>query len=104
MSSKDLIEWRHVDTNHGPADIGSRGCNTDQLTTWMYGQSNLLLEEDADSIENVDLCKKVRCVHWCKDVLRSRWTTEYIRSLRERHNLKHKTKELTLKVGHVVLI
>ena len=34
----------------------------------------------------------------------SRWTAEYIRSLRERHNLKHKSKELTLKVGDVVLI
>ena len=27
-----------------------------------------------------------------------------MRSLRERHNLKHKTKQLTLKVGDVVLI
>ena len=34
----------------------------------------------------------------------SRWTTEYIRSLRERHNLKHKTQESTLKVGDVVSI
>lgn len=29
---------------------------------------------------------------------------EYIRSLRERHNLKHKSNELVLKVGNVVLI
>jgi len=36
ISSKDFIEWRHVDTNHNPADIGSRGCNTDQLTSmWL---------------------------------------------------------------------
>ena len=36
ISSKNFIEWRHVDTNHNPADIGSRGYNTDQLTgTWL---------------------------------------------------------------------
>ena len=72
--------------------------------TMMYSQSNLLPEEDADAVENVDLRKRARYVRQCKDVLWSRWTTEYIRSLRERHNLKHKTKDLTLKVGDVVLI
>lgn len=29
ISSKDFIEWRHVDKNQNPAGIGSRGCNTD---------------------------------------------------------------------------
>ena len=72
--------------------------------TMMYSQSNLLPEEDADAVENVDLRKRARYVRRCKDILWSRWTTEYIRSLRERHNLKHKTKDLTLKVGDVVLI
>ena len=57
--------------------------------TMMNGQSNLLLEEDADAVENVDLRKRERYVHRCKDVLWSRWTMEYIRSLRERDNLKH---------------
>ena len=72
--------------------------------TMTYSQSNLLPEEDADAVEDVDLRKRARYVRRCKDVLWSRWTTDYIRSLRERHNLKHKTKELTLKVGDVVLI
>ena len=72
--------------------------------TMMYSQSNLLPEEDADAVENVDLRKRVRYVCRCKHVLWSRWTMEYIRSLRMRHKLKHKTKELTLKVGDVVLI
>ena len=72
--------------------------------TMMYSQSNLLPEEDADAVENVDLRKRARYVRRCKDVLWSRWTMEYIRSLRETQNLKHKTKELTLKVGDVVLI
>ena len=70
----------------------------------MYGQFNLLPEEDVDVVEDADLRKKARYIRRCKDILWSQWTTEYIRSLRERHNLKHKTKKLTLKVGDVVLI
>ena len=42
ISPKDFIEWRHVDTNHNPADIGSRGCNADQLTNmWLSRQERL---------------------------------------------------------------
>ena len=46
--------------------------------TMMYAQCNLLPEQDADAVENVDLCKRARCVRRCKDVLWPRWTTEYI--------------------------
>ena len=67
-------------------------------TIMMYSQPNLLPEED------VDLRKRMRYIRPCKDILWSRWTTEYVRSLRERHNLKHETKELNLQVGDVVLI
>ena len=70
----------------------------------MYGQSNLLPEADVDSIEETDLRKRTRYLRRCKDLLWSRWTNEYVRSLRERHNLKHKSKSLSLKVGDVVLI
>ena len=70
----------------------------------MYGQSNLLPEADVDSIEEIDLRKRTRYLRRCKDLLWSRWTNEYVRSLRERHNLKHKSKSLSLKVGDVVLI
>ena len=34
----------------------------------------------------------------------TRWTEEYIRSLRERHNLNHKKGEALIKTGDVVLI
>ena len=34
----------------------------------------------------------------------ARWSSEYLRGLRERHNLKHKTKEHVLKQGDVVVI
>lgn len=70
----------------------------------MYGQSNVLPETEVDSIKETELRKRARHLRRCKDVLWSRWTSEYVRDLRERHNLKHKSKRLSLKVGDVVLM
>ena len=69
----------------------------------MFGQPRLVPEENPDE-GDIDLRKRVRYLHRCKDVLWNRWTGEYLKSLRERHNLKHKTKEITVKLGDVVLI
>ena len=70
----------------------------------MFGQPKLIPEEDPGEEGDVDLRKRVRYLHLCKDVLWIRWTGEYVRSLRERHNLKHKCKEMFLQPGDVVLI
>ena len=48
--------------------------------------------------------KRDKYLRRCKDNVRRRWTTEYVRALRERHNLQHKTKELKVKVGDVVVV
>ena len=40
----------------------------------------------------------------CKQNLWKRWTNEYVRALRERHNLTHRGKENTVSEGDVVLI
>ena len=69
-----------------------------------FGLPNSLPEEDPDSLENVDLRKRARYLRRCKDALWSRWTKEYITALRERHNLKYKSKTPLLKVGDVVLV
>ena len=69
----------------------------------MFGQPKLIPEEDLDE-EDADLRKRARYLRRCKDVLWGRWTGEYLKSLRERHNLKHKTKEMTVQPGDVVLI
>ena len=38
INAKDFIQWRHVDSNQNPADIGSRGCKADQLlSVWLPG-------------------------------------------------------------------
>ena len=40
----------------------------------------------------------------CKQNLWERWTNEYVRALRERHNLTHRGKENTISEGDGVLI
>ena len=72
--------------------------------TMLFGQPNLVPEEDPEQIEQSDLRKRARYPQRCKDVLWSRWSSEYLKALRERHNLNHKTREMKLTVGEVVLI
>ena len=70
----------------------------------MYGQSNILPETVVADIEDTELRKRAKHLRRSKNVLWSRWSTEYVRGLRERHNLKHSSKKLVLKIGDVVLI
>ena len=72
----------------------------------MYGQSNILPETVVADIEDTELRKRAKHLRRYKNVLWLGWTTEYVRRLRERHNLKHNSKKLVLKIGdaYVVLI
>ena len=70
----------------------------------IFLQPKLIPEEDPGKEGDVDLRMRVRYLHRCKYVLWSRWTGEYVRSLRKIHNLKHKCKEMSLQPGDVVLI
>lgn len=45
----------------------------------MYGQSNLRREANVETIEVTDLRKRAIYLWRYKDVLRSRYTTEYVR-------------------------
>ena len=70
----------------------------------MYGQSKILPETVVADIEDTELRKRAKHLRRCKNVLWSRWTTEYVRGLREGHNLIDNSKKLLLKIGDVVLI
>ena len=48
----------------------------------MFGQPNQSPEDDSDAIESKDLRKRARYLRRCKDIMWTRWTEEYIRSLR----------------------
>ncbi len=70
----------------------------------MFGQPGVVPEEEIADIDDTNLRKRARHVEKCKNALWARWSSEYLRGLRERHNLKHKTKEHVLKQGDVVVI
>ena len=73
-------------------------------STMLFGQPYQIPEEDVSDVENIDLRKRVRYLQKCKDSLWNRWNKEYLKALRERHNLKHRTKEMAAKLGDVVVI
>ena len=66
----------------------------------MFGQHNCVPDEDPDDIDDRDL----RNLQNCKNNIWNRWRNEYLRGLREQHNLSHKEKPTVLNVGDVMLI
>ena len=68
---------------------------------------NMLPDPAAHHQENPDLRKRARYLVRCKDVISKRWSAEYLRGLRERHNMKHNKRQLSnksLTSGDVVII
>lgn len=64
----------------------------------MFAQLNTLPELQPHHSKDRDLRKR------CKDALWSRWTSEKLRGLRERHKLKHKNGHVHAARGDVVII
>ena len=65
---------------------------------------NAIPELEAHHEEEADLRKRAKFVSRCKDAVWRRWSTEYLRRLRERHNQKNGTREFKLSKGDVVII
>jgi hypothetical protein len=72
--------------------------------TMMFGQRYNPPEEDADNVSDRDLRKRARFIQRCKEHLWSRWTNEYLRGLREQHDLTHVDRTNTIAVGDILLI
>ncbi|KAK3719160.1 hypothetical protein QZH41_005637 [Actinostola sp. cb2023] len=56
----------------------------------LYIQHNMLPDLQTHHVQDYDLRNRAKHLLKCKNALWSRWTTEYLRSLREQHRLKHK--------------
>lgn len=68
------------------------------------GESYVLPDEESDSTEEEEMKRRARHVLRKKRAVWKRWTGEYMRALRERHNLKHQGRNKTPTIGEVVLI
>ena len=71
----------------------------------IYGDSNFVPSvESSHLIPKGDLRKRFRYISRCKDYVWNRWTREYVKGLRERHNLKYGKNSKKPKIGDVVII
>ena len=70
----------------------------------MFPQSNIIPDLPPHDIDDANLRRRAKHLRKCKDALWRRWSSEYLRNLRERHNLKHQGKLCTLAVGDVVIV
>ena len=68
------------------------------------GQPSVSVIENDEASEEEELRKRAKHIQRCKKAIWKRWTGEYLRSLRERHNLKHGKMGKSPEVGDVVLI
>ena len=71
--------------------------------TLLYRQPLLVPEEDLD--EDVpEIKRRQRYINKCKDAAWTRWTKEYLKALKERHNMLHQAKEMMVSLSDIVLI
>ena len=72
--------------------------------TLLYAQTNIVPELSTHHVEDDYLRNRAKYLQRCKQVLWNRWTSEYVRGLRERHNMKNNSKTVVLSKGDVVVI
>ena len=70
----------------------------------MHLRSTQLPELSAHHLRERDLRKRAKFIFRCKEALRSRWSKEYVRSLRERHTKSGGEQTPHPSVGEVVII
>ena len=71
----------------------------------LLDRDTVMLEEDPEEEDDRNSWKKCRkYVVRCKDAAWRRWKRKYLTSLRERHNMTHKTKVVKIDIGDVVMI
>lgn len=103
---QDLLLDIEVSLNNRPLSYVEDDIQLPLLTpnTLMLNRPNNIPTQDYHEVEEQDLRKTAKRLEKCKDMLWRRWTNEYLKGLRERHNLKNNNKQFALKVGEVVII
>ena len=92
--------------NNRPPRYVEEGIQQPVLTpnSFLFIRSNTLPELAPHHQTYHELRKHAKILTRYKDALWSRWTREYLRSLRERHNLSHAERNSPPAVGDVIII
>ena len=104
---KEILTDVEVTLNNRPMedDIESLPLTPNML---IHGANISLPEEDTKDLDESEvkrMCRKAKYIQTCKDAMWKRWTTEYIRSLRERRlHANQSGKTSAVAVGEIVLI
>ena len=112
---KSVLTWNELSevlldvetcVNNRPLSYADEDIEMPLLTPNMmiFGHGVRIPEGDPDVYNDTDLRKRARFLKSCKDRVWNRWRTEYLRALRERHDLTHDGKTNEISVGDVMLI
>ena len=72
--------------------------------TLVYGENTYNLGDDIESVK-CDLRKRAKYIRKCKNNAWKRWKNEYLKSLREKHNMQSEKQKLPpLSTGDVMII
>ena len=104
--SEEILLDVEISLNNRPLSYVEDDVQLSLLTANMMllRQKNALLEQEVTRIKDKYLRRRAKYLQRCRDNLCQRWKTKYLRTLRERHNLKFKDGEPHIAVGEVVLI
>ena len=69
----------------------------------IHRQPIIIPEEQFDDDDKI-MKKRQRYIKRCKDAVWNRWNKEYLRSLRERHNIKNNQRRMEIAIGDIVLM
>ena len=102
----DVVLDVEIAINGRPLSYMEEGVELPVLTpsSMLHLRPSQLPELSAYHIEEPDLRERAKCLHWCKEVVWSRWTREYVRSLHERHSRSRGKQTPHPSVGEVVII
>ena len=103
---QEMILDIEVALNNRPLSYAEEDVQLPLLTpnSLQFGRPNVLPEQENHRVDEPDLRKRAKDIRRCKDALWKRWTTEYLKGLRERHNMKHDEKTQSVKPGDVVIL
>lgn len=95
-----------VAINSRPLDYVEDDVQVPLLTpnSLLFLQPNQIPELEAHRIQEPDLRRRARCLSRIKDAMWSRWSKEYIRSLREKHRLQGEKEIQSPVIGEMVII